>query len=255
MFRFSSLFAGLMVIASSASAQSAAAQADTVVVMSYNIRAGVGMDDVRDFRRQAAVIDARRADVVLLQEVDSLTRRSGHVNMSDTLASLTGLNPYFSKSIDFEGGAYGIAMLLKDKPVAVTRYPLPGSEEDRSLIVAEMPDYVVACTHLSLTPADQITSTDIIAILADTYNKPFILGGDLNATPGSKTIRRLEDAGFRIVSADSPTYPASVPAERIDYIMAHDPSGKVKALDAAVIDAPEASDHRPIYVTLIIPEN
>ena len=80
------------------------------------------------------------------------------------------------------------------------------------------------------------------------------MGGDLNATPGSPTIRRLEQAGFRIVSADRPTYPASTPSDRIDYIMVHDPAATVKAVDAAVVDAPEASDHRPISVTLIIPK-
>lgn len=251
--RLLQIFAGLLPLVSVAPV-SAAEPTDTVKIVSYNIRAGVGMDDVRDFRRQAAVIDTRKADVVLLQEVDSLTRRSGRVNMPDTLAAATGLSHYFSKSIDFDGGAYGIAMLLKDKPLAVTRYPLPGREEARSLLIAEMPGYVVACTHLSLTPADQITSAGIIALLADTYSKPFILGGDLNATPGSPTIRRLEQAGFRIVSADRPTYPASTPSDRIDYIMVHDPAATVKAVDAAVVDAPEASDHRPISVTLIIPK-
>lgn len=105
-------FACLLLVASTVSA-SAAEPTDTVKIVSYNIRAGVGMDDVRDFRRQAAVIDVQKADVVLLQEVDSLTRRSGQVNMPDTLAAFTGLRPYFSKSIDFDGGAYGIAMLLK----------------------------------------------------------------------------------------------------------------------------------------------
>ena len=130
--RLLQIFAGLLPLVSVAPV-SAAEPTDTVKIVSYNIRAGVGMDDVRDFRRQAAVIDTRKADVVLLQEVDSLTRRSGRVNMPDTLAAATGLSHYFSKSIDFDGGAYGIAMLLKDKPLAVTRYPLPGREEGCSL--------------------------------------------------------------------------------------------------------------------------
>ena len=84
--RLLQIFAGLLPLVSVAPV-SAAEPTDTVKIVSYNIRAGVGMDDVRDFRRQAAVIDTRKADVVLLQEVDSLTRRSGRVNMPDTLAA------------------------------------------------------------------------------------------------------------------------------------------------------------------------
>lgn len=52
-------------------------QGDTICVMSYNVHNAVGMDGVRDVRRIADVIIASGADVVAVQEVDSVTNRSG----------------------------------------------------------------------------------------------------------------------------------------------------------------------------------
>ena len=48
-----------------------------VTLMSYNIRNGVGMDNVRDIDRTAAVIAAVAPDAVAVEEVDSVTGRSG----------------------------------------------------------------------------------------------------------------------------------------------------------------------------------
>ena len=50
---------------------------NTLRIMSYNIRNGRGMDDVTDFRRTAAVINKVCPDVVAVQEIDSVTGRSG----------------------------------------------------------------------------------------------------------------------------------------------------------------------------------
>jgi len=46
-------------------------------IMSYNVRSGKGMDGVRDIERVAKVIKDAKADVVAVQELDSMTNRSG----------------------------------------------------------------------------------------------------------------------------------------------------------------------------------
>ena len=50
---------------------------NTLRIMSYNIRSGRGMDNVADFRRTAEVINKVCPDVVAVQEIDSVTGRSG----------------------------------------------------------------------------------------------------------------------------------------------------------------------------------
>ena len=57
--------------------------------MSYNIRNGRGMDDVADFRRTAAVINKVCPDVVAVQEIDSVTGRSGGKDVLREIAGLT----------------------------------------------------------------------------------------------------------------------------------------------------------------------
>ena len=46
-------------------------------VMSYNVRHCAGMDMVLDYDRTALVISEQQPDVVALQELDSMTSRSG----------------------------------------------------------------------------------------------------------------------------------------------------------------------------------
>lgn len=45
--------------------------------MTYNIKNANGMDDVCDFQRIADVINHIHPEVVALQELDSMTHRSG----------------------------------------------------------------------------------------------------------------------------------------------------------------------------------
>ena len=47
-------------------------------VASYNIQHGVGMDQKLDYKRIADVLEGISPDVVAVQEVDSMTRRTGN---------------------------------------------------------------------------------------------------------------------------------------------------------------------------------
>ncbi len=61
----------LLLVAFGASAQ------EYVKIMSYNVRNAKGMDNVRDYRRVAKVILEAAPDIVAVQELDSMTNRSG----------------------------------------------------------------------------------------------------------------------------------------------------------------------------------
>lgn len=61
-------------------------QEKTLKLMSYNIRNGIGLDEVVDYQRVAAVIAKESPMVVALQEVDSVTGRSKGVDVLSLLA-------------------------------------------------------------------------------------------------------------------------------------------------------------------------
>lgn len=225
------------------------AAAQSHAFMSYNIRNGIGMDRVRSLERVAEVINARTPEIVAIQEVDSVTGRSGGTFVMSELGSLTGMYHTFAPAIDYDGGRYGIGMLSAKEPLRVTRYALPGREEARALLVAEFDDYVFACTHLSLTMEDCLASVQILKDVAAKSSKPFFIAGDFNARPDSEVIKTLGEY-FRILSdTDVLTFPADVPDRTLDYIMYYNPDGAPAIVtDFEVIEATMPSDHRPLLL-------
>jgi endonuclease/exonuclease/phosphatase family metal-dependent hydrolase len=217
-------------------------------VMSYNVRHCAGMDLVVDYDRTASVIVQQQPDVVALQELDSMTGRSGHRDQLDELASRTGYHPIFGAAIDFDGGQYGVGILSHEIPLSIRRIPLPG-EEPRVLLVVELEDYVIACTHLDLDEAQRLASVPLIVEEAQQWQKPFLLVGDWNDTPDSELLEVMTQH-FTVLSGDEATYPADEPTEYIDYVAVFD--GRAKAIESHVIDEPAASDHRPLVVRVML---
>jgi len=236
---------------------------DTVRLMSYNIRNGRGMDGHRDLLRVAKVIRGYAPDVVAVQEVDSMTARSGSHDVLRELAMLTGMTPCYAPAIDFDGGKYGIGMLFKGEPRSVFRIPLPGREERRMLLAMEFDDYVFACTHLSLTEKDRLLSLPLLEEAAIRIpDKPFFLAGDFNAEPADSFLQALTDRFTILTDTTVRTYPADVPDRTIDYIVtAASQRGGVKETSLVVLTTGDdeivtegqqleavASDHRPICI-------
>ena len=215
-------------------------------IMSYNVRHCAGMDLVVDYDRTSAVIVQQQPDVVALQELDSMTGRSEHRDQLDELASRTGYHQVFGAAIEYDGGQYGVGILTREMPVSTKRIPLPG-EESRVLLVVELEDYVIACTHLDLDEAQRLASVPPIVEEAQRWQKPFLLAGDWNDTPDSELLKVMTQH-FTVLSGDEATYPADEPTECIDYVAAF--NGRAEAIESHVINEPEASDHRPLVVFL-----
>ena len=209
------------------------------------------MDDICSFQRVANVINNASPDVVAIQEVDSMTRRSGQKYVLGEIAECTQMHACFAPAIEFEGGKYGIGLLTKQVPLRLQTIPLPGREEARTLILAEFEDYIYCCTHLSLTEGDRMKSLEIVKSLIASYKKPLFLAGDMNAEPESDFIKELQK-DFQILSnPEKHTYPAPDPKETIDYIAASKQNATGFAvISARVVNEPMASDHRPILVEL-----
>lgn len=220
-------------------------------LMSYNIRNTKGMDGIQDIQRIANVIINEAPDVVAVQELDSMTTRSGQKYVLGELAERTQMHATYAPAISFQGGKYGIGILSRKQPLSLQTYPLPGREEARMLLVAEFEDYFLACTHLSLTEEDRLASLDIIKNSVKKSNKPYFLAGDLNDQPDSKFIQALQQDFQILTNTKHATYPAPQPTETIDYIAAwkHN-TNDFANLSARVLEEPVASDHRPLSVQL-----
>lgn len=65
-------------------------------LMTYNIKNANGMDDVCDFQRIADVINHIHPEVVALQELDSMTHRSGQKYVLGEIAGRTQMHAYFA---------------------------------------------------------------------------------------------------------------------------------------------------------------
>lgn len=227
----------------------------TLKLMTYNVRNANGMDGTRNYQRVANVIAEANPDVVAVQEVDSMTRRSGGTYVLGEIAERARMKACFVPAIPYDGGKYGIGLLSRKAPLSVHMIPLPGREEARVLLWAEFDDFVYACTHLSLTEEDRLASAALIKDVAKTCEKPFFLAGDLNAQPEDAFVKEMQK-DFNILSnVKQSTFPAPAPKETIDYIMVlKGGAGKMALTGSRVLNEPVASDHRPLTVELRVAE-
>ena len=218
-----------------------------VLVMSYNVRHCAGMDLVVDYDRTAGVILRQQPDVVALQELDSMTGRSGRCYQLGELARRTGYHDVFGAAIDYDGGKYGVGLLTRETPLSCKTIPLPG-DEPRVLLVVELKEYVMACTHLDLEDTCRWASVPLIVEEARRWDKPFLLAGDWNDTPDSELLQEMKKH-FTLLSGGEVSYPADVPQECLDYVALF--KGRTATvLSTQVLDEPEASDHRPVMVRI-----
>lgn len=229
---------------------------DTLKILTYNVRNCKGMDNVTDYERVAKVISRINAEVVAIQELDSVTERSKRIDVLAELSRKTGMFLTYNSSIRFQGGAYGIGFLTREKPIYSEALPLPGSEEKRSVLLVEMENYVVCCTHFSLTQRDRAESVGIINHLVSKYKKPVFLAGDLNAEASSPEILKLFETWQELNNHHNPTFPANKPVECIDFILSKKAERfQFKVVESSVVDEPIASDHLPVWVKVVVVSN
>jgi endonuclease/exonuclease/phosphatase family metal-dependent hydrolase len=235
-----------------------------VRVLVYNVHAGKDAAGTDNLARVAQLVRETRADIALLQEVDRGTRRSGQVDQPDVLARQTGFAVAFGKTLDYDGGEYGIAVLsrwpIANQALIPLRVDPPqrrsgGSYEPRGAqrVVLRAPagNLIVINAHLDASREDHYRRQEIRPVLALAREAgPLVLvGGDFNSTPESDVQAVLRDGGLRDAwlscgRGDGFTYPADVPAKRIDYLYL---TAATTCTRAEVL-ATSASDHRPLLV-------
>lgn len=223
----------------------------TLRVMSYNVHHGVGMDNQADYERIAEIINHYAPDVVAIQELDSVTRRSSGADILHQLGDYTLMHRLYAPAINYDGGKYGVGLLSKEKPLRHCTLALPGREEARVLLIAEFADYICACTHFSLTPQDQEASLALLIEAFHQMDKPVLLLGDLNTTPESSVFSALKENFVTLSDVKKKTYPADEPQKCLDYILGYTGNGTTyTVLGNWVIEDKVASDHRPVLADL-----
>jgi endonuclease/exonuclease/phosphatase family metal-dependent hydrolase len=238
----------------------------TLTLLSYNIHSGVGLDGALDLGRIADVIASSGADLVALQEVDRHRReQSRFEDQPGVLAQRLDFHLAYAANLDEEPahpGAprrqYGTALLGRQPLEGVTNTLLPcfpGSEQrgllEASLVVGSTALRVLG-THLQWdTETERARQAE--AIVATLDERPTVLLGDLNTTPGSPAYRclasRLEDAWTVVGDGAGHTFDAEQPPRRIDYVWV---GGGVRAVSARVIRS-DASDHHALRVEVALP--
>jgi endonuclease/exonuclease/phosphatase family metal-dependent hydrolase len=226
---------------------------NTLKILSYNVRNCRGMDNITDYKRIADVINRISPDIVAVQELDSATIRSNGIVALNQLSSLTNMSKTYSASISFQGGKYGIGILSRVEPIKSRVVALPGSEEKRSLLIAEFKDYIFCCTHFSLTEADRIASVDIINTALEGNSKPIFLAGDFNSVQGSEVITNVEKNWYMLNNPKNLTIPSNNPQKCIDFIFGAKFTGHTFQIKQSIVEnEPVASDHLPVWVEVVI---
>lgn len=245
--------------------QAKATSGDTLRVMTYNIHhsnpPSKETAGTIELNTTASVISKENPDIIALQEVDVNTKRSGFTNQAQLLAQKLGMNAYFGKAINYDGGEYGVAILSKFTLSNSVTYSLPETanpaSEDRVLAVSSINFrngriIYFGSTHLDVTNAGnrELQATEINGI-ADLQNAPFILAGDMNADPQSNAIQILEQKFTRTCSSCDFTIPVNNPTKTIDHI-AYSKGANIRVLFTKAIQEKYASDHLPVLAELII---
>lgn len=256
---------GLLVAACAGSGSESGA----VRVLTFNIHAGKDAAQQPNIERVAAVIDSTDADIVLLQEVDRRTARAGGADHLAELERLTGMHAAFAKSLNYQGGDYGIALLSRWPIDSAATVPLqvdPPQERSgvsheprvalHAVVRAPFGALHVLNTHIDAGGPASYRRQEAVGVLARIRNNvpadaPLILGGDLNTRPSTDVIAAvslsLTDAFATCGTGNGDTFPARQPDRRIDYVFFR----QARCLHARVHQS-QASDHRPLLVTLEI---
>lgn len=263
------LLAAFPLLAAGCVASVAAPGGAALRVLDYNIHAGKDAAGVHNLQRVAELVRETGADLVLLQEVDRGTERSGGEDQVATLSALTGFHAAFGKTLDYQGGEYGIAVLsrwpidgdtLLSLPVVPPQARSGGSHEPRGALIARVlapsGELHLVNTHLDASRDDHYRLQEVARVraIADSLAAGggiVLVGGDLNATPESAVIASLTGAGWRDLWAGCGagaglTFPAAGPVKRIDYLLARPGLG----CDSATVLPSTASDHAPILFLL-----
>lgn len=234
-------------------------QAQSVKVMSFNIHHGADAKDKDQLDNMARFIKSSGADLVGLQEVDSVCVRSGNIDQMKRLAELTGMHYAFARHMAYDGGAYGQGILSKYPLSAIRNDRLTllkknGKKDSRALLSAKvnLPDkkkLLFASAHFALDSVTRRIQAGETTAYLKNNKMPVILTGDLNAEPLKKEVVFLNQYFSDADPLNAFTFPVDQPVKKIDYIFISK-AFLNRVVDFEVLNAVKYSDHLPIMATV-----
>jgi endonuclease/exonuclease/phosphatase family metal-dependent hydrolase len=236
-------------------------------------------DDQVDVARLATAVRQLDPDVLALQEVDRMQRRSGYADLTTVAADAMGATEHrFVAALSGSPGttwiaatgdeqpdsaAYGIALLSRHPvtawrvirlPVLHTKVPmffkgdrLPTlvGDEPRVAVAAEVQSplgaVTVVATHLSFVPWWNGHQLAALVRGLEVGDRPLYLMGDLNM--GSARARRI--TGLRPLALHR-TFPVDHPRQQLDHVLSDRPVDVAGSASVALA----LSDHRALTVDL-----
>jgi len=259
---------------------------ETFRVVTYNVHHGYANDGRVDPSVQLDVLEDIDADIIFLQESDSLRFTEGNFDPAFYYASMLGMH-YF-RGPNPGTGTPGVAILSRFSMSDTEVHFLPADDIDRIAISAEITlaekKVRIVSLHMGLEEAEREKQLEELEGLFTGFLEEYdglIVGGDLNTEPHEEMMARMNPllfggnhgsynvtyngTGLMLQSAwhsadevqrngplDINTYPASdVDDEKahIDYILFND---KFEVETANVLDIRGASDHKPVWADLEI---
>jgi endonuclease/exonuclease/phosphatase family metal-dependent hydrolase len=224
-------------------------------VMTYNIRAAdYGLSGI------VATLEQGKADIIALQEVDKLVRRTGRIDQPNRIAHSLGMHYVFRKHFTYQGGEFGLALLSRYKIDQVERVQVRHSNLILLKARVHTPGQPVTVIVVHFHPTNPLDKTstkkenDAARLreakraleLANTFNSPVLIMGDFNDNPGSPAYglftERFQDCCGVAGGLWEKTWPAGFPITRIDYIWV---SPHFRVLRCQALDS-SASDHLPV---------
>ena len=218
-------------------------------VMSYNVH---GLKD--DRAALTGLVRDLAPDVLIVQEAP---RRFRWRHKCAALADDVGL-------VVAAGGQPALGnLLLVSLRVAVhetwcVRYPLTPGRHLRGAAFARASvrgaTFTISGSHLATDPAERPAQAALWKEWLAALEGPVIAGADLNEGPGGGAWRTVSD-GLLCSPDAAPTFPAALPARRIDGIFVT-PDITIEKYEVVEDDrARLASDHLPILADLTLPSS
>lgn len=227
-----------------------------ISVLSYNIHIGNPPTKPKgfiDLDTIAATIRTSGADLVAVQELDSITKRSNGVYQLKVLAEKLNMYYHFEKTISHDGGSYGIGILSRYPLEEVAAYKLPQVDgiksEPRKILLAKVriqgkPIYF-GCTHVDFTKqVNPVQMKELVRVLKSLPEIPVIIGGDFNATSDMEGMKLMLTQFQNASVKNDFTIPVLHPTKKIDFIFY---KGLSFVQDSVMTSHNYGSDHLPVW--------
>ena len=229
-------------------------------LLSWNIHKGIGGRDRRySLDRIIDCIEAENPDLICLQEVDRLVRRSRHDDQPRLLSRYFRCHGIFQPTVAVQNGGYGNLVLSRWPVESRHRITLrQGSRKPRGaqLLLVHSPEGRLHLVHTHLGLAERERRWQVQRILghmlfrsADPH--PTLMVGDFNDWRNTLATDALAAGGFTQVTAPISrfrTFPAWLPVGALDKAFSR---GPIEIRHARVVRtslAKTASDHLPLVI-------